>query len=455
MAWGGHPSTAGARCIIGRAGLVAALAVLAVAAPARAADVTPPDIDVSVRGEQGDGGWFVGPVVVNWSVSDPDSGFTVQDGCEPSIVLTADTRGAEHACRATSDGGSAAEAVTVRLDGSPPRAVRATPSRPPDAAGWYRAPLTVAWSGTDPTSGIASCTRVPYAGPDVADATLAGTCRDRAGNRSAPLGVPLRYDATAPTVTGAAPARAAASSGWFTAPVDLVWTGIDATSGVAACTTVRYAGGGPAAGTCSDHAGNAATPLAASLRYDAAPPVLRQVRAVRRGRTRARVTWRADGASAARVTRRPGRGGADVTVVYRGGADGFTDRGVRRGRRYTYTVAVTDEAGNADESRASLRRPDRLLAPADGARLAAPPMLRWRATRGARFYNVQLVRGDRKILSTWPTRARLRLRRTWRFGGRTHRLVAGAYRWYVWASYGPRSAPRYGRRLGRRSFVIR
>ncbi len=73
--------------------------------------------------------------------------------------------------------------------------------------------------------------------------------------------------------------------------------------------------------------------------------------------------------------------------------------------------------------------------------------------KGASYYNVQVFRGKRKILSTWPTKPRLRLRTRWHYGGQVQRLTAGTYRWYVWPGYGPRGRHRYGKLLGRRTFT--
>ena len=42
--------------------------------------------------------------------------------------------------------------------------------------------------------------------------------------------------------------------------------------------------------------------------------------------------------------------------------------------------------------------------PLAGARVSAPPMLRWRAVPKAKFYNAQVYRNGRKILSLWPQR---------------------------------------------------
>jgi hypothetical protein len=70
------------------------------------------------------------------------------------------------------------------------------------------------------------------------------------------------------------------------------------------------------------------------------------------------------------------------------------------------------------------------------------------------YYNVQLYRGTRKVLSIWPTRPRLRLHRRWRYGGMTRRLAPGVYRCFVWPGYGRRTARRYGSLIGTRRFVV-
>jgi hypothetical protein len=419
---------------------------VALAAPgwAAAADSTPPEIVVSVHGTQGAAGWYVGPVVVNWTVSDPESGFTVDSGCEPSTTIASDTGGASRSCQATSEGGTSSKSTRVRLDTTPPAVDAVRAARAPDAGDWFNHPVAVTWTGTDATSGIASCTSTTYAGPDAAAGSASGTCTDRAGNVSRPSAFSLRYDATPPAVTAVAAGRPPARSGWFTAPVDLVWSGTDATSGVASCTSLRFEGGAPPAGSCTDHAGNVSAPSAYGVRYDATPPRLAAVRARRRGSS-AVITWRAQGGSV-RVVRRPGRGGRASSVVYRGGATRFTDRGVRAGRRYVYAVIAEDPAGNARRARVAVGPRAWLVAPASGAVVERPVVLRWRAVPGARFYNVQLYRGATKILTTWPSKPRLVV---------PARLRPGTYTWYVWAARGPRSAPRYGRRLGRRTFVVR
>lgn len=95
-----------------------------------------------------------------------------------------------------------------------------------------------------------------------------------------------------------------------------------------------------------------------------------------------------------------------------------------------------------------------MLAPSPGATVRAAPLLRWRAARKARFYNVQLFRRGHKVLSAWPTRARFRLHARWTFKGRAYRLKPGSYTWLVWPAYGSVAHPRYGKLLGVSSFVF-
>lgn len=91
----------------------------------------------------------------------------------------------------------------------------------------------------------------------------------------------------------------------------------------------------------------------------------------------------------------------------------------------------------------------RLLSPREDAVVARPPLLDWTKVAGATYYNVQLWRGNRKVLSRWPTRSRFQLHRTWRYHGRSFRLDPARYRWYVWPGF-PRG---YGRSRGR-AFVV-
>jgi hypothetical protein len=194
-------------------GALAAALTLALSVPTvalGAVDLAPP----TLAGTAGDNGWFTSDVTVKWTYS----GETSTTGCDTQH-LTADTAGTEITCKASGPGEEVSRTVTVHLDQTPPAAVAATPARPPDAGLFYTAPLPISWSATDPTSGIAACTSLTYAGPDGPSVAPTGTCRDRAGNVSAPLPFIFTYDTTAPApaptvaATGAPTANQAAATG--------------------------------------------------------------------------------------------------------------------------------------------------------------------------------------------------------------------------------------------------
>jgi uncharacterized repeat protein (TIGR01451 family) len=143
-------------------------------------------------------------------------------------------------------------------------------------------------------------------------------------------------------------------------------------------------------------------------------------------------------------------------VVYTGRGQDFADRRLRNGTLYMYELRTVDRSGNESEGVwvAATPRGARLFSPLGNALLSSPPLLRWVAIRGASYYNVQLYRGSKKILSAWPRGNHLKLQARWRFAGRPVRLQPGAYHWFVWPGRGPRSRSSYGPLVGRSSFVI-
>ena len=351
-------------------------------------------------------------------------------------------------------------ALSFRYDATPPSAT-AVPSRPPDAGGWYNHRLTVDWSGSDPVSGIASCSSYAYDGPDLASVQPSGGCTDKAGNTSAPATFSFRFDATPPTGIAAAPARPPDHDGWYNHPLAVQWSGSDALSGIASCTSANYgdpAPAGPAvlAGGCTDQAGNSSDPLAFDLDYDETPPVF-----ARFGLTaldgKVALRWRVSGATHVNVSRSPGIGGSPTSVLYDGSAAAFVDRKTENYVRYRYVVTAEDAAGNTLGRSAAATPKPTLFAPRPGARLGAgsSPVFAWKPVAKARYYNLQLWLGGRQVGSWWPARARLTLPSHWRFGNGGHRLGPGDYAWYVWPGRGPMRAGRYGPLLGKSTFTAR
>jgi hypothetical protein len=269
----------------------------------------------------------------------------------------------------------------------------------------------------------------------------------------------IRIDSTPPTVTGIEPARSPDHDGWWNQPVAFTFEGTDATSGIAQCDVVSYAGPDGAAaqvsGGCTDKAGNRAT-QAFGVQYDASPPGLTDVTA-KPGNRAVTIRWTASPDSVlTQLVRTPGVGGAPSSMLVNGTNNTFKDVAVNNGAAYRYTITAYDAAGNAASTTVSAI-PSLLyaLAPARNARLKHPPVLRWPPVARARYYNVQLFRGKRKILSAWPTGHSLRLHRSWTFRGRAIRLKRGHYRWFVWPGFGARAARHYGPLLAHSSFSMR
>jgi hypothetical protein len=421
-------------------------------------DSTPPTVAVSAARPADHDGWYSHPVSISWSGSDVTSGI---DSCTAPLVYDGpDSANASSGGRCTDRAGNTASppALSFRYDATPPSAV-ALPSRPPDSNGWYNHRLTVDWSGSDPVSGMSSCSSYAYGGPDAASLLPSGVCTDKAGNTSAPAGFSFRFDATPPTAIAAAPARPPDHDGWYNHPLPVGWSGSDALSGVASCTSVDYSGPAQAAalsGSCTDQAGNTSDPLAFNLDYDETPPVFASLRLAALDRTVA-LRWRVSGASHMRVSRSPGTGQASTSVIYDGAAAAFSDRKAENYVRYRYLVTAEDPAGNAI-TRAAFATPKPVLfAPRPGARVGSgsSPVFAWRPRPKTLYYNLQLWLEGRQVGTWWPSRARLALPSHWQFDRGTHRLGPGSYTWYVWPGRGARRLGRYGPLLGKSTFTAR
>ena len=140
--------------------------------------------------------------------------------------------------------------------------------------------------------------------------------------------------------------------------------------------------------------------------------------------------------------------------LYRGLGSEFIDTSLLNDRTYTYSVVVVDDLKNRSPAAGIFARPRGkfLRTPRDGANVLRAPMLRWAPRARATYYNVQVFRLGKKILSRWPARPRLQLRMQWRYEGRVYRLKDARYRWYVFPGFGKRPANNYGKLMGHSSF---
>ena len=355
---------------------------------------------------------------------------------------------------------SAAHAYSVTpLCESPP----GTPL--PDCSGWHRTDVRLTWDWEPGSEMETSNCGTKTLFTDSPPTGFSESCLVTWTNASTLTTVVIRVDKTPPVITGAAPGRPPDHNSWWTHPVDFTFTASDPSSGIAGCDKVTYSGpdggGVHVSGGCRDVAGNSAT-ATQLLNYDATPPTVAGLTILRDGAL-AVLGWQTSSDVVRNeVARSLLSEGAAPTQVYSGSAPVFSDLMLSRDVTYRYTVTAFDDAGNA-ASTTAVSEPaggfpqlvSSALRPVDGASLSRPPLLRWKPRRHASYYNVQLYRDGRKILSAWPKRNRLQLRRGWRYGGKSRRLTRGWYRWYVWPGRGSRAERDYGKLIGSSRFFFR
>jgi hypothetical protein len=206
-------------------------------------------------------------------------------------------------------------------------------------------------------------------------------------------------------------------------------------------------------GACTDNAGNIGLG-SQRFKYDNTRPAAAQVQ-ITPGNHRVDLSWTLPkDADSVTVSRSQQGSSAAPVVVYSGGASSFLDKGLKNGAKYRYAVTDSDQAGNSTTNVIRAIPTASSLRPFVGTVVSSPPLLTWKKIKGARYYNVQLYFGRKKVLSTWPRTPSLQLKPRWHFRGKTRTLASGNYRWYVWPGFGPLSAHNYGNRIGRSSFRV-
>jgi hypothetical protein len=161
-------------------------------------DATPPEFTGATAARPPDSnGWYNRAVSFAIAASDGTSGV---ESCGSPTYGGPDRAEAAVAagCRDRA-GNSASKSFPLRYDETPPEVTGASADRPPDGGGFYNHAFTLAFRGRDAVSGLDSCASVEVAGPQ-GESSVRGTCRDNAGNTSAPRAHPIRYDSKPPAL---------------------------------------------------------------------------------------------------------------------------------------------------------------------------------------------------------------------------------------------------------------
>ena len=108
---------------------------------------------------------------------------------------------------------------------------------------WHRSPVSIEWTVVPPFVADLGCDN------ETLDHDTTGTVRGCSAETpqgdTVSRGVTVKLDMTAPIVTGATASRETDANGWYRSPVQVAFSGTDATSGLDGCTSATY--GGPTA----------------------------------------------------------------------------------------------------------------------------------------------------------------------------------------------------------------
>jgi hypothetical protein len=170
------------------------------------------------------------------------------------------------------------KSVELRIDGTAP-AISHQLGAPANGNGWHNADVTITYTCSDATSGVASC------GPDRVGANavavegkdhdITGEAVDNAGNTAVDHAL-ISLDKTAPTIAAAVD-RAPNAAHWYDADVTVMFDCGDALSGVDHCPAFKVLGEGEnqsVAATVSDAAGNEAGATRSDIDVDETAPSL-------------------------------------------------------------------------------------------------------------------------------------------------------------------------------------
>jgi hypothetical protein len=246
----------------------------------------------------GDDGWYATPVAVTASAADSndpigtvncvvDPLFTpvtfaaLPAGCAyypAGAAVSGDGTHTVYAASADANGNQeqSIASATFRIDSTPPTLTFVSLLPAPNANGWNNGPVTVTWSCTDDTSGVATPTVTDTLSFDGADQSATAHCSDRAGNTASASRDGINIDQLAPVIVFDNQSPAANGAGWNNSDVTLTWACSDTLSGASSATvqqTVTAEGVGQGAtGTCTDLAGNSAGNFRGGLKIDRTAP---------------------------------------------------------------------------------------------------------------------------------------------------------------------------------------
>lgn len=210
-------------------------------------DKTDPTISGALDRAPNANGWYRAPVTVTFTCADQAllSGIatcpapvTRSQGADQSVTGTA---------KDAADNAASATVADIDVDTTAPL-LSGEATTAPNAAGWYRSDVSVAWTCSDALSGIeGECPSPSTVKSEGADESATETVFDRAGNDTTASVAHLKIDRTAPT-TAPSVRDADSGNGWYATGPTVTLNASDSLSTVDS-TWYRVDGGAPQAYT--------------------------------------------------------------------------------------------------------------------------------------------------------------------------------------------------------------
>ena len=201
-------------------------------------DKTRPDLSGAPTTAPNAAGWYAAPVTIEWTATDGVSGIDPATEPASSTIMTegaAETAGAWVSDRAGN--ARSATSAPVRLDMTAP-SITGAPTTAPNASGWYRSSVEVAFSCTDALSGVVACGPNGVLSGDGAGQSLPGTAHDAAGNTATTRVGGINIDSKAPTT--AASLDCTGLSGWCTGTSATVHLEASDQAGLSGVRSIRH-----------------------------------------------------------------------------------------------------------------------------------------------------------------------------------------------------------------------
>ncbi len=226
-------------------------------------DTTPPVTTATVSGKSGNNGWYVSPVQVTLSTTDAGSGvfgtyYTLDVGAtqtytSPFMITPDGTHTVTYWSVDDSDNVETAHTLTVNIDATPPTPTFGYPTPAANANGWNNTSVSVPYTATDATSGVAIATpgSLVTFSSEAATQTQRVTVTDFAGatyvrfngaSTTFTVNSATQITATVPTkgstgtISVTTPAGTGTSAGTFTYVTPPTITSFTPTSGIAGST---------------------------------------------------------------------------------------------------------------------------------------------------------------------------------------------------------------------------